>query len=471
MERFFEKVETDIFRPLVGRHRAVAFEVLADLHDRQFGIGADYDLVLDRATLIDLVTTSVSAHRHLMVGDGDADELDEARDDADYAKKVVDRLLKFAIMSKTNDPVRLTVIFRFTPEGKRIARFCAESRRRTGIGRQRSIRSCKAALQTFLNTGEHVYLLDAYEFARTIYDDVCQVADLFLEFQAQIVARRYINSRDAVDEYLAQIEEFKRRAERYMTVDNVNTHAGEIVELTVQVECIDDDFARRVARSIAIDGPALIEQAEGIEVHLWIAGRIREVVVATRRTKHDELVRSVGDFSTRFMTLIQRMIRLQANSDDNPFLELAERFVSGPANAEEAADALLRRCLPPRPDLIDPTAIKLTVPQVRREPPRTLEAPEPTREERLAALVGMLVDQSYAVPEPEALAAIKRAVEENGYVDLVDLPVSTFHEFLVAISAVETVRGNPESKLKAESRNLRRDNDAFEATDYRITRT
>lgn len=67
IDRFFSRVLHDIFRPFTGRHRGVAFEVTVDLYDRLLGATADYDLILNRERLIDIVATTIAKNRDLMV--------------------------------------------------------------------------------------------------------------------------------------------------------------------------------------------------------------------------------------------------------------------------------------------------------------------------------------------------------------------------------------------------------------------
>jgi hypothetical protein len=101
-ERFFSRVRQDIFRPFTGRHRGIAFEVAVDLYDRLLGAAADYDLVLDRERLIDIVGTSIAKNRDLIVRDpttsdesDDDAEFDRTVDDRDYAKKLIARLARY----------------------------------------------------------------------------------------------------------------------------------------------------------------------------------------------------------------------------------------------------------------------------------------------------------------------------------------------------------------------------------------
>src|SRR5580698_8947624 len=100
-ERFFSRVGHDIFRPFTGRHRGIAFEVTVDLYDRILGATADYDLILNRERLSDIVGTAIAKNRDLIVralepaapeqADED-EELDRTNDDREYARKLIARL-------------------------------------------------------------------------------------------------------------------------------------------------------------------------------------------------------------------------------------------------------------------------------------------------------------------------------------------------------------------------------------------
>lgn len=97
-ERYFSRVRHDVFRPFTGRHRGIAFEVAIDLYDRLLGATADYDLVLNRERLTDIVGTTIAKNRDLIVGPnepavpeapGEDDDLDQSLDDRDYARRLI----------------------------------------------------------------------------------------------------------------------------------------------------------------------------------------------------------------------------------------------------------------------------------------------------------------------------------------------------------------------------------------------
>jgi hypothetical protein len=62
-ERFFSRVRQDVFRPFTGRRRGIAFEVTVELYDSLLGATADYDLVLNRERLTDIVSTAITRNR------------------------------------------------------------------------------------------------------------------------------------------------------------------------------------------------------------------------------------------------------------------------------------------------------------------------------------------------------------------------------------------------------------------------
>jgi hypothetical protein len=133
-------------------------------------------------------------------------------------------------------------------EGKRIAKMFAETRRRTSSGRQRSIRACRTALESFLRDKNHEYLVDAFEYSTSIFEDVCQVADLFHEHQRQLLMRSYNGSKDAIADYFHGVDDFQRRGERYLTSDNIHNHATEIIRLTHEIESMHPDDLKASTR-------------------------------------------------------------------------------------------------------------------------------------------------------------------------------------------------------------------------------
>jgi hypothetical protein len=179
-DRFFSRVPHDIFRPFTGRHRGIAFEVTVELYERLLGASADYDLVLNRERLTDIIATAIAKNRDLIVHkveppgfEGEDEELDQSVDDREYARKLISRLTHYGIIESFSDATHLSVLWRFTIEGKRIAKMFTETRRRTSSGRQRSIRACRTALESFLRDKNHEYLVDAYEYSTSIFEDVC----------------------------------------------------------------------------------------------------------------------------------------------------------------------------------------------------------------------------------------------------------------------------------------------------------
>jgi hypothetical protein len=478
-ERFFSRVKHDIFRPFTGRHRGIAFEVTVDLYDRLLGAAADYDLVLNRERLTDVVGTAIAKNRDLIVRAPEAsltdnaaedEELDHSPDDREYARKLIARLTNHGIIESYPDATHLTVLWRFTIEGKRIAKMFSETRRRSSSGRQRSIRACRTALESFLRDKNHEYLVDAYEYSTSIFEDVCQVADLFHEHQRQLLTRSYAGSKEAIDDYFQGVEDFQRRGERYLTSDNIHNHATEIIGLTLQIEAMIPEDLRAIDKKIALDNPGIEEDAQGVAPHVFITERIRDIVRSTRRTKHEELSQAVGQFTSRFTNLIMRIIRLQS-AGSNPFLDFAVLFRGLPEERRwTLVREVLRAVLPLRIDLIDPTKIALADRATRRETPVDVVTDAATREQRLRAYIGMALEEAFAISSKDIVDRLETLVAEHGSIDLLDLPVKDARSLLLALCAVESVRSETEkSKIEAVRQNNRRSNGVFDADDYRFT--
>jgi hypothetical protein len=472
-DHFLSKARFDIFRPFTGRHRAVFFEVVTEIYERTLGVNADYEIVLDRSTLTEIIVDALGKNRSLIFSaeDGD-DELDGAGDDREYADKVRRRLKLYGMIEEHNDSAHLKVLWRFTPEGKRIAKMFADTRRKTSVARQRSVRACKGALKAFFDEGNHEYLVDAYEYASTIFDDVCQVSDLFTEHQRRIMGHSFSTSKEALVGYMLGVNDFDKRASRYFDSDNIYNHASDIVDLTESIATMNSAVLEAADRKMADEHPALEEEANGERLHTWMLARIRRVVESTRDIKHEELHRVVGEFSTNYAILIGRLIKLSAVGNDDPLIRFASLFSA--ANDEDR-DAICREMLthifPQRADLVDPADLKIAERADRVRTPTTIIRRQRTREEILEAEIRNAMTAAFAVPVKEVVGRVNAAVRAaGGSISVTRLPVGDARELLAAMSAVEIVRSlGAETGLTVSAGQERRSNDVFSAVDHKIS--
>lgn len=472
-DHFLSKARFDIFRPFTGRHRAVFFEVVTELYERTLGVNADYEIVLDRSTLNEIIVDALGKSRSLIFSAEDADdELDGTGDDRDYADKVRRRLKLFGMLEEYNDSAHLKVLWRFTPEGKRIAKMFADTRRKTSVARQRSVRACKGALKAFYDEGNHEYLVDAYEYASTIFDDVCQVSDIFTEHQRRIMGHSFSTSKEALAGYMLGVNDFDKRAARYFDSDNIYNHASDIVDLTENIATMNPVALEAADRKMADEHPALEEEANGERLHTWMLARIRRVVESTRDIKHEELHRVVGEFSTNYAILIGRLIKLNAVGDDDPLIRFASLFA---AADEEKRDEICREMLthlfPLRADLVDPADLKITERADRVRTPTTLVRKQRSRDERLEAEVRSALTAAFAIPSKEVIRRVHAAVHVGGGSTSVTLlPVGDARALLAAMSAVEIVRSlGAETGLTVSAGDESRSNGVFRAVDHKIS--
>ncbi|GLK78128.1 hypothetical protein GCM10008171_33820 [Methylopila jiangsuensis] len=470
-EHFLARAKVDIFRPFTGRHRAIFFEIVVELYERTLGVAADYDLVLDKAALTDIIVGELVRNRDLVfVHEDDDPDLDSPWDDKDYADKVRKRLKDFGMIEDFTDSGQLKVLWRFTPEGKRIAKMFSDTRRKTAAARQRSVRACKAALRAFVEEGNHEFLVDAYEYASTIFDDVCQVSDLFAEHQRRIMANDFPDSRAALEGYMEGVRDFDRRAKRYFNGDNIFNHASDLIDLVEQVEAMAPQLLGKLDKRIAEDHPALEESADGEPIHAWMLDRIRRVVLATRDIKHSELHRQVGEFNTKYAILINSLMKMSDNDGDDPLIRFAVVYGDSDEETREfLAREMLRALIPLRADLVDPDQIRIAERAERSVVPTKIKRRKVTREERLAVAVRDALTEAFAVPTAEVIRRVKVAAAATGETSLISLPVVTAHDVLSALSAPEIVRSvGPTSGLIIKESRARRSNGVFEAPDHKI---
>ncbi|NEW97148.1 Wadjet anti-phage system protein JetA family protein [Rhodopseudomonas sp. BR0G17] len=472
-EHFLSKARLDIFRPFTGRHRAVFFEVVTEIYERTLGVNADYEIVLDRSALTEIIVDALAKNRSLIFSGEDGDEeLDDAADDREYADKVRRRLKLFGMIEEYNDSAHLKVLWRFTPEGKRIAKMFADTRRKTSVARQRSVRACKGALKAFADEGNHEYLVDAYEYASTIFDDVCQVSDLFAEHQRRIMGHSFSTSKEALAAYMLGVNDFDKRASRYFDSDNIYNHASDIVDLTESIASMNPVVLEAVDRKISEENPALEEEANGEAVHAWMLARIRRVVESTRDIKHEELHRVVGEFSTNYAILIGRLIKLSAVGDDDPLIRFATIFAAaGDEERDEISREMLSHLFPLRADLVDPADLKIAERADRVRTPTKIVRKQPSREERLQAAIRNAMTAAFAVPAKEVVGRVHAAVlAGGGSTSVMQLPVEGARSLLAAMSAVEIVRSlGAETGLTVSEGEECRSNGMFRAVDHKIS--
>jgi hypothetical protein len=472
-DHFLSKARVDIFRPFTGRHRAVFFEVVTEIYERTLGVNADYEIVLDRLALTEIIVDALDKNRSLIFSGEEGDEeLDGAGDDRDYADKVRKRLKRFGMIEEYNDSAYLKVLWRFTPEGKRIAKMFADTRRKTSVARQRSVRACKGALKAFSEEGNHEYLVDAYEYASTIFDDVCQVSDLFTEHQRRIMGHSFSTSKEALVGYMLGVNDFDKRASRYFDSDNIYNHASDIVDLTESIASMNPAVLEAADRKMMEEHPALEEEANGERLHTWMLARIRRVVESTRDIKHEELHRVVGEFSTNYAILIGRLIKLSAVGNDDPLIRFAGMFAAaGDEERDEICREMLHHLFPQRADLIDPADLKIADRADRVRTPTAIVRKQRTREEMLAADIRNAMTAAFAVPAKEVVSRVHAAVLANGgSTTVTHLPVGDARQLLAAMSAVEIVRSHgAETGLTVSLGDERRSNGVFRTVDHKIS--
>ena len=84
--------------------------------------------------------------------------------------------------------------------------------------------------------------------------------------------------------------------------------------------------------------------------------------------------------------------------------------------------------------------------------------------------INSALEEAFAISSKEVVTQIETLISTRGSVDLLDLPVNDARSLLLALCAVESIRGEADkTKLAVTRRNERRDNEVFEADDYRFT--
>lgn len=168
---FFTGKRDQFFRPLTHGDRECCAAVLRSLYDRVHGPNADYSEALTRELVVNMIFQVLAdpVLRALAFEPGKSTSVEDERT---YASELVRKLKEHAWLEDHKDPIDLKPTLKMTSAGKEVAEVLSNldnSRART---RQRNMRSAKMALAAFVAGHDVDELLDGYDFATRVVQDL-----------------------------------------------------------------------------------------------------------------------------------------------------------------------------------------------------------------------------------------------------------------------------------------------------------
>ena len=435
---FFTGKREQFFRPLTHADRECCAAVLRGLYDRIHGPNADYSEALTRELVVGMVFQALAepAVRAAVFAPGTQTSAEEERT---YAGELVRKLKEHGWLEDYKDPIDLKPTLKMTRAGKEVAEVLSNldnSRART---RQRNMRSAKKALAAFVASHDVDELLDGYDFATRVVQDLQDDIEYFRAL-IQSLTREALEQKVAWSEFNEFIE--KRFTKEYavrLVADSAERHRGHIVEQLDQIRALPE------ALRIGIDA-SLLQRAVWLEAQvqlrspmLWLSDRIESMVEAACSLKLPMLRSEMSNYVRRFTSLLRQALSLDYSAQ-SPLGRAMSLLKEQPdADRHEFLDAMAQRLATAEIRLAG-AALRWTVRD--REVDRAALAPLVVDQaSRVEAAMRRAEAEAFAFSDQDVLAGLLPYFKA-GRLTLDELPVTTAAEAVRVLHAVGAARSS-----------------------------
>ncbi|HBO1472472.1 TPA: Wadjet anti-phage system protein JetA family protein [Pseudomonas aeruginosa] len=468
--KFFEADRGRFFRPLNSSRRELFATCLRLLYDRLHGPAADYAHNLGRDDLTELVLPVVKEHLARPVEAADQDEFSsaDANDPLQMTGLVIRALLKDGWLEKGIEREGLVTSFRFSRTGKLFAE-AFWSLHRPSRSRQRNMRSCRNALAAALSRNDAHDLVDAYEFAEKVIEDLTEGIDLFKDLARSLMREASLVVR--WDDFVEFLQRFRRDYSKQLTADSATLNRQSIRQNLEKLRTeVTAAQYRRFENDLREIANWAVSEHTGDSVFEWMLERIGEMVDAACDTKQPMFVKSMEAYVRRVTGLIQQSMMLRTGHNRHSFMAVIQRLANSP---QDIQDSILSRIAADMAAveirLLDPSALKLRSATQRRKSLTVTIRPRPTREARLEAAMMRAEAETFSIPNEDIVAVLRQELRLVGRgIRLSSLPRETARQAVRLFQAVEAVRSAKCNDLVATKLALRFDTDFYSGCDYLI---
>jgi hypothetical protein len=462
---FFISAREQFFRPLTHGDRECCAAVLRSLYDRVHGPNADYSEALTREMVVGIVFQVLAqpALRSLVF---EAGRIVAAEEERAYAGELLRKLKEHGWIEDYKDPIDLKPTLKMTRAGKEVSEVLSNldnSRART---RQRNMRSAKKALAAFVASYDVDELLDGYDFATRVVQDLQDDIEYFRAL-IQSLTREALEQKVAWSEFNEFIE--KRFAKEYavrLVADSAQRHRGHIVELLDQVRALPAELRATIDASLLQRAAWLEPQVQLRSPMLWLCDRMEGMVEAACSLKLPMLRSEMNNYVRRFTSLLRQALSLD---------------YSAQSPLGRAMSLLKEQADQDRLDFLDALSVRMGTAEIRL-PGAALRWVVRDREIEQGALTPLVVDEgsrieaamrraeaeAFAFSDQEVLAGLLPYLRE-GRMSLDELPVTTASEAVRVLHAVGAARSSEGQRfLKARKRPEVFENHYFAADNFEL---
>lgn len=466
---FFEAERQRFFRPLSSSRRELIAACLRALFERLHGPAADYAHNLNRESLKELISPVVREHQDELDLEAGQDEFNsaESADPQQLTTVVMRALLRDGWLEQYPDRYGLVIAFRFSRPGKLFAE-AFWALHRPSRSRQRNMRGCRNALEAaLLDRGDAHDLVDAYEYAEKVIEDLTDGIDYLQERIRHLMQEATVHSQ--WDDFVEFLERFQRDYSKQLTADSATLNRQAIRQkLDLLHVSLDSAKFKRMEEQLHDIAQWAVKEHTGPSVFDWLLDRIDDIVNVACETKQPTFVRAMDTYIRRITGLVQQSMMLRTGQNRHAYLnvitKLAERDTAAQDKLLQAIGEQIT-CVEIR--LLDPSSFKLRTASQRRKASTISIQPRASRAARLESFLARAESEAFAVANEELANDLRRDLRLFQHpIRLSSRSPGTARELITGMQAVEAARNAKGGDLVATRLPGRVENEFYSGYDY-----
>lgn len=467
---FFEAERQKFFRPLNSSRRELVVACLRALYERLHGPAADYAHTLTREALRELLLPVVREYQDKVAPDSEQDEFNtpESNDPQQLTGVVIRALLADGWLEQFADRNGLVTAFRLSRPGKLFAE-ALWSLDRPSRSRQRNMRGCRNALEAALSDrGDAHDLVDAYEYAEKVIEDLTDGIDYFQELVRHLMQTASVKAQWS--EFVEFLDRFQRDYSKQLTADNATLNRQAIRQKLEKLRNVPENKFKRMDGQLRDIAHWAVKEHTGDAVYDWLLSRIEDIVDAACESKQPGFLKAMETYLKRVNGLALQSMMLRSGQTRHAYLAAIQKVSESSA---EAQDKILSRIgehlASAEIRLLDPSSFKLRTATQRKKAVTVSIQPRPSREVRLSAAMNRAETEVFSIPNEEIAEKLRGDLRLFRHpIRVSALPTATARDVIRAMQAVEAVRNSAGGDLVARKLPLRFDNEFYSGIDYEI---
>lgn len=465
---FFQGAAEHFFRPLTWQDREACAAVLRSLHERIHGPEADYAQALTKDLVLEIClgVIALPVYREVSLSNAPAVNAEVERG---YALSLLRALKEHGWLEDYKDPIDLQPVLKLTRAGKAFAETFAELDNTRHKTRQRNMRSARKALQAFLDHQDEDELLDAYDYASRVVQDLQDDIEYFRALM-QSLTREALTQKLAWDEFNDFLERrFGKEMSVRLVADSVDRHRGRIVELLDQIRTWPAEQRERTDAALGQRADWLEPMLDGgRSATLWLCHRVETLIDASCDLKLPMLRSEMQNYVRRFTSLLRQALSLDYGAESPMGLTLSALKAADAAGKDAWLELLGQRLATAELRLLPAGSLRWT--QRERQQVEGDETEWRIRgDSRLEAALRRAEAEAFVISEERVLRHLGRASAMS--LRLSELAARRADEVLTSLHAVGAARSTlGRERWKVSKLADRFETASFIADDYELRR-